>query len=237
MASNRERIPKILSAHGIASRRKAEAMVAEGRVSVNGVVAALGQSADVSCDVITVDGVTLRAKDAFVYIMLNKPCGYLSTARDERGRKTILELTRDVGVRVYPIGRLDKESEGLILLTNDGDFANRIAHPSGEKVKVYRVEVFGDISMAYKLLCEPLEIDDYVVSAVNVEIISQKGKTGVISISIAEGRNRQIRKMCAVCGLKVVSLRRVSIGGLELGTLPLGKWRHLTESEVEELRG
>jgi len=237
MASNRERIPKILSAHGIASRRKAEAMVAAGRVSVNGVVATLGQSADVSCDVITVDGVTLRAKDAFVYIMLNKPCGYLSTARDERGRKTILELTRDVGVRVYPIGRLDKESEGLILLTNDGDFANRIAHPSGEKVKVYRVEVFGDITKAYKLLCEPVKIDDYVVSAVNVEIISQKGKTGVISISIAEGRNRQIRKMCAVCGLKVVSLRRVSIGGLELGTLPLGKWRHLTESEVEELRG
>ena len=237
MASNRERIPKILSAHGIASRRKAEAMVAEGRVSVNGVVAALGQSADVSCDVITVDGVTLRAKDAFVYIMLNKPCGYLSTARDERGRQTILELTRDVGVRVYLVGRLDKESEGLILLTNDGDFANRIAHPSGEKVKVYRVEVLGDISKAYALLCEPVEIDDYVVSAVSVEIISQKGNSGVISISIAEGRNRQIRKMCAVCGLKVVSLRRVSIGALELGSLPLGKWRHLTESEVEALRG
>ncbi|MCL2248466.1 MAG: rRNA pseudouridine synthase [Oscillospiraceae bacterium] len=232
-----DRISKIISAHGLASRREAERMISRGDVTVNGEVAILGQSADVSCDVIAVNGVELKAKDAPVYIMLNKPCGYLSTARDERGRKTILELVSDVGVRVYPVGRLDLDSEGLILLTNDGEFANNVAHPSGEKVKTYRVEVVGDISEAYKQLGAPIEIDGYTVSAVNVKILSHKGDRGVLSISIAEGRNRQIRKMCSVCRLKVFSLRRVSIGELELGALESGKWRYLTDSEVASLGG
>jgi len=230
-----DRISKIISAHGLASRREAERMISRGDVTVNGEVAILGQSADVSCDVISINGVELKPKDAPVYIMLNKPRGYLSTARDERGRKTILELVSDVGVRVYPVGRLDLDSEGLILLTNDGEFANNVAHPSGEKVKTYRVEVVGDISEAYKLLCAPIEIDGYTVSAVNVKIISHRGDRGVLSISIAEGRNRQIRKMCSVCRLKVLSLRRVSIGELELGALASGKWRYLSDGEIAYL--
>lgn len=236
-SDNLERISKIISTHGIASRRAADSMILDGRVTVNGEIAVLGQSADVSCDSIKVDGVEIKERDALVYIMLNKPCGYLTTSRDDRGRKTVMDLIGDVGVRVYPVGRLDLDSEGLILLTNDGNFANKVAHPSGEKIKTYHVKVVGDIIRAHAVLCRPMVIDGYSVSAVSAEIISQEGDMGILSISIAEGRNRQIRKMCAVCGLKVVSLKRVSIGELELGTLKSGKWRHLTQGEVELLGG
>jgi len=210
-------------------------MITAGRVSVNGVVAALGQCAAPGHDSIMVDGVSISENVEFVYLMLNKPCGYLSTARDERGRKTVMELVSDVSGRVYPVGRLDLNSEGLLLFTNDGEFANRIMHPSFNKQKTYEVNAIGDVRRAVELMRLPVRVDDYTAQAVSVELLEEGSDGGLIGITITEGRNRQVRKMCAICGLKVVTLKRVSIGCLKLGSLKAGKWRYLTEEEVSSL--
>ena len=230
-----ERLQKLLAACGIASRRGAEKIILEGRVQVNGVTAQLGKTAQLGVDIITVDGVQLTARDKLVYLMLNKPCGYLTTKRDERGRKTVMELVADAGLNIFPVGRLDKDSEGLLLFTNDGGFANIVLHPSFDKQKTYKVEVRGDIHEAARLMRQPVDIDGHAVHARSVEIIRSSGDTGVLNITIVEGRNRQIRKMCAVCGVSVVSLKRISIGKLELGDLESGKWRYLTMDEVLSL--
>jgi len=230
-----ERLQKILSAYGVASRREAERLIREGRVFVNGAKAEIGHSADPEQDEITVDGNTLASKDAHVYIMLNKPRGYITTASDDRGRKTVMELVSDLGVNVYPAGRLDMESEGLLLLTNDGLFANAVTHPSFNKVKTYEVRVRGDIDRALGWLRGPIVIDAHEVKARSVNVIKKLPGGGILSMSINEGRNRQIRKMCAECGLEVSSLVRVSIGKLELGSLPSGKWRRLSESELKSI--
>jgi len=230
-----ERLQKLLAACGIASRRGAEKIILEGRVRVNGVIAELGKTAQLGVDIITVDGVQLTARDELVYMMLNKPCGYLTTKRDERGRKTVMELVADAGLNIFPVGRLDKDSEGLLLFTNDGGFANTILHPSFDKQKTYKVEVRGDIHEAARLMRQPVDIDGHTVHARCVEVIKSSGNTGVLNITIVEGRNRQIRKMCAVCGVSVVSLKRISIGKLELGDLESGKWRYLTMDEVLSL--
>jgi len=236
-----ERLQKILSAYGIASRRAAETMIADGRISVNGDVAKIGQSADVLSDLIEVDGKKLEVIEQHVYLMLNKPCGYITTLSDDRGRKTVMELIADVGFRIYPVGRLDINSEGLLIFTNDGDFANTLMHPSNEKEKVYEVKITGNVKEAVELLKKPVSILEndntktVVVKAAGVEVISQGSKEAVITIKIIEGRNRQIRKMCSACGLKVLKLKRVSIDTLELGDLESGKWRYLTEKEVELL--
>ena len=232
-----ERIQKILSAHGVASRRGAEKLVAQGRVLINGKTAVTGQSADAETDEILVDGKALRQKDELVYIMLNKPLGYVTTKSDEQGRKTVMELVRDVKMRIYPVGRLDINSEGLLLLTNDGSFANKIMHPSGNIIKVYEVCVVGDISAALLKLRGFLEIDTHIVKADFVKILKKNADTGenVLKIGISQGINRQIRKMCAACDLKVKSLKRVSIGNLHLGDLKRGKYKFLTESEIKSI--
>lgn len=231
----RQRLQKLISRSGLASRRAAEKLIADGRVTVNGAPAALGQSADASRDEIAVDGEPLPAARERVYIMLNKPSGYLTAMSDGRGRRTVAELTRDAGERVYPAGRLDMDSEGLLIMTNDGGFALRVAHPSYMKQKVYRVRVTGDVRESAELLAKPMEIDGRAITAARVSVLRGGETGGLIEVAINEGRNRQIRKMCLMCGLRVVSLRRVSIGGVALGDLPPGKWRYLTDEEVRML--
>ncbi|MCL2392201.1 MAG: rRNA pseudouridine synthase [Oscillospiraceae bacterium] len=230
-----DRISKILSASGVASRREAERMISQGRVFVNGKAAEIGQSAEASIDEITVDGVLIKPEVSHVYIMLNKPTGYITTVSDDRGRKTVMELVSNVGVRVYPVGRLDMDSQGLLLMTNDGLFANALTHPSYNKPKTYEVKVSGNVDKALPLLRLPIIVDDREICAVAANSIKKTAAGGILRITINEGRNRQIRKMCAACGLDVQSLTRVCIGTLELGLLDVGKWRHLTESERKAL--
>ena len=230
-----QRIQKILSAHGVASRREAERMIREGRVHINGIPALIGQSADFARDQITLDGAPLVPRGDLIYIMLNKPRGFVTTRSDERGRKTVMSLVEDLDAKVYPVGRLDINSEGLLLMTNDGQFANAVAHPSHGKVKTYEVHVRGDAAGAAKLLRAPIAIDEHIVKASEVSILERSEDGGILSISIVEGRNRQIRRMCDCCGLKVLYLKRVSIGALKLGSMRPGEWRHLTETERRSL--
>jgi len=210
-------------------------MILEGRVCINGVTATLGQSARPYIDEITVDGVSVVGSAEHVYVMLNKPAGYLTTVSDDRGRKTVMELVADLGVRVYPVGRLDYNSEGLLLFTNDGRFANAVTHPSNGMKKTYEVFVRGDAVKAAKLLSAPVSVDGHMLQAVDVFLISKSADGGVLEITIAEGKNRQIRKMCAVCGVSVRALKRISVGSVKLGTLVTGKWRYLTKEEMRSL--
>lgn len=230
-----ERLHKILSACGVASRREAEIMIRDGRVRVNGSVATVGQSARAGIDEITLDGAPVEPRGELVYIMLNKPRGYITTVSDDRGRKTVMDLVRDAGTRVYPVGRLDRDTEGLLLLTNDGDFANAVAHPSYNKIKTYHARVLGDADAAVSALRGRMVIDSRAVTAASVEVLEQSGGRALLSVSVTEGRNRQIRKMCELCGLDVRRLKRVSVGALELGSLEPGHWRHLTAGEVNSL--
>lgn len=233
----KERLQKIISASGLMSRRAAEELIAAGKVSVNGVTAALGDKAEAGVDIILVDGKALPSVGEKLYIMLNKPRGYVTTLSDEKGRKNVTELIKELGTRLYPVGRLDMYSEGLLLMTNDGDFANRLMHPSHEIDKCYHTWVKGeDMGWAVELLRCPMEIDGYVTSPAEVDILEVKGEEALLAITIHEGRNRQVRKMCEAAGLKVTRLMRVSEGGVELGTLESGKWRRLTEEELDMLR-
>jgi len=227
-----ERVSRILSIYGAASRREADKMITAGRVTVNGTKAVLGQKADPESDTIAVDGSALECKSMPIYIMLNKPRGFLTTTRDERGRQTVMSLVGSAGARVYPVGRLDMDSEGLLLMTNDGDFANAVAHPSNNKAKVYEAVVAGDAAGAVPAMSMPMVIDGHTVRAESVELAGHVEGGGRLRISVIEGRNRQIRKMCAKCGLAVKTLKRISIGPLELGSLKTGEWRHLTKEEV-----
>ena len=221
---------KILSAYGVASRRTAEELIAAGRVTVNGKRASVGDRVSPGCE-IAVDGVPVGSRSESVYIMLNKPRGYVTTVHDERGRKTVMSLVSGAGTRIYPAGRLDMDSEGLLLLTNDGRFANAAMHPSGNKLKVYEVSVRGDVTVALKIMRAPMNIGEYTVHATDVVLTSHGKDGGVLRISIGEGRNRQIRRMCHMCGLTVLTLKRVAIGRLELGSLETGEWRYLTPEE------
>ena len=233
-----ERLQKIISASGLMSRRAAEERIAAGKVTVNGVAAALGDKADAEKDTILVDGKALPSAGGKIYIMLNKPKGYVTTLRDEKGRKNVSELVKDAGARLYPVGRLDMYSEGLLIMTNDGDFANRLMHPSHRVDKTYRTWVRGvNIGFAAEAMRFPMEIDGYVTSPAQVALLQVQGNEAVLSVTIHEGRNRQVRKMCEAVGLKVIRLMRVSEGGVELGTLKSGKWRYLTEGELDMLRG
>ena len=225
------------SARGIASRRKAEEMVKQGAVTVNGRTAVLGDSADPDVDVILVEGKPLSAQQQFVYLMLNKPRGYVTTLSDEKGRKNAAQLVADCGVRVYPVGRLDMDSEGLLLFTNDGEFANRLMHPKHEVQKTYDVWVTGYSSGAEERLKMPIELDGYLIKAPLVKLLSTENDKARLRVTIHEGRNRQVRKMCESVGHKVLALKRTSIDGIELGNLPLGKWRHLNENEIKRLKG
>ena len=232
----KERLQKIISASGLMSRRAAEELIAAGKVSVNGVTAALGDKAEAGIDRILVDGKALPSAGEKLYIMLNKPRGYVTTLSDEKGRKNVSELVKELGTRLYPVGRLDMYSEGLLLMTNDGDFANRLMHPSHQVEKCYHTWVRGeDMGWAVELLRFPMEIDGYVTSPAQVDILELKGEEALLGITIHEGRNRQVRKMCEAAGLKVTRLMRVSEGGVELGTLKSGRWRRLTEEELNML--
>ena len=232
----KERLQKILSARGVCSRRDGEKLISAGRVSVDGRVAALGDSADPDSQEITVDGRPLPAADPPVYILLYKPRGVLTAMRDDRDRRTVHDLTKECGTRVYPVGRLDYDSEGLLLMTNDGELANAVMHPSGGILKTYTAYVSGDVEAALPILRGPMEIDGHPVQAKAVHIMEQKPGQGMLRITIGEGRNRQIRKMCAQCGLIVTRLIRVAEGDLELGDLKPGQWRPLTADEVDEMK-
>ncbi len=232
----KERLQKIISAHGITSRRKAEKLISQGRVTVNGVTAALGTSANAEADIIEIDGKPLTASVKHVYIALNKPRGYLTTVSDDRDRKTVMELVHDVGVRIYPAGRLDMDSSGLLIMTNDGDFANKITHPSNEKEKTYLVRVTGYNDNVLQRLSEPMAIDDYMIAPAKVTLVHNDGTSALLRFIIREGRNRQIRKMCKAADLDVISLHRVSIGNIKLSNLPSGKWRYLTDDEVASIK-
>ena len=234
-----ERIQKIMSEQGLCSRRAAEQIIAEGRVKVNGHPAKVGDKMDPNRDVLHVDDerIYIQKNQQLYYLALYKPRGYVTTASDELGRKTVMELVSDIPARLYPVGRLDKDSEGLLLMTNDGDFANRLMHPSHQVDKCYHTWVKGeDMGWAVELLRCPMEIDGYVTSPAQVDILELKGEEALLGITIHEGRNRQVRKMCECAGLKVTRLLRVSEGGVELGTLKSGKWRRLTEEELNRLR-
>ena len=231
-----ERLQKLLSAAGVCSRRAAETYLTAGRVTVNGEPARLGQKADPDRDEILVDGRPLTPRAKPVYILLNKPRGYVTTLSDERGRKTVAELVADCGARVYPVGRLDLDSEGLLLLTNDGDWAQHLLHPSHEVEKTYHVSVFGPVAGAAARLAAMTDLEGEPIRPARVEVLRQTARTAVLAVTIHEGKNRQIRRMCTRCGLTVKRLRRVQEGPLKLGNLPSGKWRDLTENEVETLR-
>ena len=231
-----ERLQKILSARGLASRRRAEEWIAAGRVTVNGRVAGIGDRADPRTDQILLDGKPLPASGAGVYILLNKPRGYVTTLSDERGRKTVAELVADCGARVYPVGRLDMDSEGLLLFTNDGGFANALMHPKHEVEKTYDVWVKGYQPGGEERLVRPITLDGYTIQTPVVRLRKAEGDKAQLRITIHEGRNRQIRRMCQAAGMQVTRLRRIQEGSLCLGSLPLGKWRYLTPEEVAKLR-
>ena len=229
-----ERLQKILSARGVASRRAAEEMIQAGRVSVNGTVATLGQSADPERDEILLDGKPIPSGGKNVYIMLHKPRGYVTTLSDEKGRKNVADLV-NCGIRIYPVGRLDMDSEGLLLMTNDGAFANRMMHPKEEINKVYEVWVTGYHDAATALLGRPIELDGYRIRRPGVKLLWSEGRKAKFLVTIHEGRNRQVRRMCEAAGMQVTRLRRTAEGSLQLGDLPLGQWRYLTKEEVDAL--
>ncbi|MBR5479335.1 MAG: rRNA pseudouridine synthase [Clostridia bacterium] len=230
-----ERLQKILSTCGICSRRAAEKMIDDGRVTVNGEVAHLGQSADIDNDIITVDG-KLIAQPKKTYIMLNKPRGFITTSSDEKGRRCVVDLI-DLPTRVYPVGRLDYNSEGLLILTNDGALTQQLTHPSHEIGKQYIVTVKGDVDEALTALRLPFVLDGRETIPAQAQVLRETAEGGTLSITIYEGRNRQIRRMCEMSGLEVVRLKRVAIGKLEMSGLRAGEWRHLTDKEVAYLKG
>ena len=231
----KERIQKIISARGVASRRKAEEWIQEGRVSCNGKICTLGDTADTETDLITVDGVALPAAEKPVYIMLHKPRGFVTTLSDEKGRKNAAQLV-NCGCRVYPIGRLDMDSEGLLLFTNDGEFANTPMHPRHEVNKTYRVIVSGCTEDALDKLKRPVVLDGYQIRKPDVVFENGNADSASVLVTIHEGRNRQVRRMCNMAGMKVERLIRIREGAVELGTLKKGQWRYLREEEVKKLR-
>ena len=231
----KERIQKILASRGVASRRASEKMILDGRVTCNGDVCILGQSADPDVDSILVDGVPLPSRSKMVYIMLHKPRGYVTTLSDEKGRKDVSLLVADCPSRVYPVGRLDMDSEGLLIFTNDGDFANRMMHPKHEVNKLYHVFVFGFSQKALELVSKPITLDGYQIRKPTVKLIRSNGDTAELHITIHEGRNRQVRRMCDAAGMHVNRLIRIQEGPLKLGNLDKGKWRYLTVDEIESL--
>lgn len=227
-----ERLQKILSTAGICSRRKSEEYLAAGRVTVNGVTANLGDKADLEKDTVEVDGKPVTAPETFRYIMLHKPCGYVTTLSDERGRKTVADLVKNCGGRLWPVGRLDLDSEGLLLMTDDGEITNRMMHPKNEVEKEYYVWVDGDVEAALPILRGPMALDGIELQPAKVTVLGGSK----LSVVIHEGKNRQVRRMCTYAGLAVTRLKRVREGQLYLGDLPTRAYRPLTEAEVRYLK-
>ena len=232
-----ERLQKIISRYGAASRRQAEELILAGRVRLNGNTAKLGDTAIDGEDVIQIDGKTLHKEPKRLYIMLNKPRGYVTTLQDEKGRKTVKELVADCGQRVHPVGRLDLNSEGLLIMTNDGELTNRLTHPSHQISKVYKLWVSNYYAGGDRELEKSREMDGKMTSPAKVRLLSVKDTIATLEVTIHEGRNRQIRRLCEAAGLTVTRLQRIREGDLVLGDLPVGKWRMLTEEEVCALYG
>ncbi len=236
MADNKIRLQKYLSECGVASRRKAEDLIAAGKVKVNGKPASIGDKVDPKKDTIVVAGKKVRKGKNNTYIMLHKPRGFITTMSDEMGRKCVAQLVEDVGVRVYPVGRLDRDSEGLLLFTDDGEFANALTHPARHVPKTYRVTVRPTITEdQISALSTGVEIDGRMTLPSEVRVIEKKEGRVVLELIIYEGRNRQIRKMCETLGLEVARLKRTQIGSVKLGMLKQGDWRKLTDEEVHKL--
>ena len=233
----KQRLQKFIADTGLMSRRAAEAEIERGNFSINGHVAQVGVKIDPASDIVAYKGKRIRyEKKKYTYIMLNKPRGYLSSTTDDRGRKCVTDLLDGIDARVYPVGRLDMISEGMILLTDDGELKNRLTHPSHTIPKIYRVKVGGSVSESQiDILTSALEIDGYKIKPVNVVITNEDESGTVLKFTLFEGRNRQIRKMCEAADLTVKRLSRVSIGNLKLDGLPVGKWRYLEQSEVDYL--
>lgn len=233
----KERLQKLIASAGLCARRTAEEWIAAGRICVNGAVASLGDRADPETDTVTVDGAPLPGKPGAVYLMLNKPRGYVTTLSDEYGRRTAAELVADCGVRVYPVGRLDRDSEGLLLFTNDGELAQRLLHPRHQVDKVYLVTVRGDIRGAAERLMAITQLDGEPIAPAQAAEVSRHEGQAVLRVTIHQGKNRQVRRMCAQIGLHVVRLQRIQEDSLLLGDLPAGKWRYLTDRELQGIKG
>lgn len=234
----KQRIQKIIAEAGYCSRRKAEELISSGHVKINGRPCKLGDKADIK-DIISIDGENLKIprKRHYYYIMLHKPRGYVTTMSDEFDRKSVSELVKDIPERVYPIGRLDKNSEGLLLFTNDGNFANDIMHPSGHISKIYRVTVRPGITDEQLVkMSEGIEIDGKKTLPCTINVLVNENGRVVLQMVIKEGRNRQIRKMCEAVGLEVARLKRTAIGPVKLGMLKPGAHRELTNEELRALR-
>lgn len=235
----KQRLQKILSARGVASRRHAEELIAAGRVTCNGAVCSVGDSADEQTDEILLDGKPLPSGNENTYILLNKPRGYVTTLSDEKGRKNVAQLVGGCGTRVYPVGRLDMDSEGLLILTNDGAFANQLMHPKHEVEKVYCVTVTKYSNEAHRKLEMPITLDGYTIRKPKVSLIKRYAENDAkadLLVTIHEGRNRQVRRMCAAAGMVVTRLIRICEGTLKLENLQTGKWRYLTTEEVASLK-
>ena len=233
-----ERIQKLISACGLASRRAAEEWIAAGRVTVNGEKARLGDRADLDRDAVLVDGRPLKPGGGRTYLMLNKPRGYVTTLSDEKGRKTVIDLVAGCGTRVWPVGRLDMDSEGLLILTDDGALTHQLLHPSHEVDKEYLVWVTGNVNKALPILSAPMTLDGERLAPAQVRRGRDSGGVHQLSVTVHQGKNRQVRRMCAQAGLEVLRLKRVREGPLSLDrSLKAGQWRTLTDRELLELTG
>ena len=227
------RIQKYISDKGVMSRRAAEKEIDLGNITVNGIVASLGDKMDPLVDVLLWKGKPIEEQNKKYYILLNKPTGYITSMSDNFGRKTVTELVKDIPGRVYPAGRLDYASEGALILTNDGDFANKVIHPSFSHEKIYHVYVHGRVSKEQiAFLCEMKKLDEEDISPVAVKQLRSYDTHAVLEFKLNEGKNRQIRRMCESAEIKIMQLKRVSIGKVHVGDLPSGAWRHLTSDEI-----
>lgn len=236
MTDGKVRLQKFLAESGVASRRKSEELIESGKVKVNGHVASIGDKVNPKKDTVTVNGKKIIKQKDNTYIVLHKPRGFITTMSDEMDRKCVAELIKDVKVRVFPVGRLDRDSEGMLIFTNDGEFANALTHPTKHVPKTYRVTVRPSISEEQlTALTEGIIIDDRKTAPAEVHVVTKEENRVVLEIILYEGRNRQIRKMCEEVGLEVARLKRTAIGSIKLGMLKQGAWRHLTDDEVRKL--
>lgn len=232
------RLQKYFTDCGVLSRRAAEEEIKSGKVKINGICAELGDKIDPESDIVEYKGKRIypRKEDKFVYILLNKPCGVVTSAKDEKGRTCVTDLVK-CSTRVYPVGRLDLNSQGLIIMTNDGELTNKLTHPRHEIPKIYEVDVVGKVTTEQlTILNSSMTIDEYVLLPVKTEFISKNDKYTTLRMTLFEGRNRQIRKMCEQVGLKVAKLTRIAIGNITLDNLQCGKWRYLTNDEIKSLK-